>query len=171
MVQLNFDSQIYEIQKPLDVWCKRKLTPLGKIAVIKSMAVSKIVHLLLCLPDPRSDLLRDLNAILFKFLWDDTPDRIKKTTVQGEYQRGGLEIVDIFSCCKSLQVAWFRRMFKSESVWTYIVKYLFPEIDTKQKYGSAFTAELTEVITKSILERSFFNIVRSFRGQNQLKTL
>ena len=67
MVQLHFGSQIYEIQKLLDVWCKRKLSPFGKIAVIKSMAVSKIVHLLLCLPDPPSEFLKDLNAILFKF--------------------------------------------------------------------------------------------------------
>ena len=35
MVQLYFGSQIYEIQKLLDVWCKHKLTPVGKIAVIK----------------------------------------------------------------------------------------------------------------------------------------
>ena len=39
MVQLNFVSQIYDLQKLLDVLCKRKLTPFGKIAVIKSMAV------------------------------------------------------------------------------------------------------------------------------------
>ena len=32
MVQLNFDSQIYEFQKPLEFWCKRKLNPFGKIA-------------------------------------------------------------------------------------------------------------------------------------------
>ena len=37
-------------------------------------------------------------------------------------------------------------MFKSESVWVYIVKFLFPETDTMQKYGSVFTAKLTEVI-------------------------
>ena len=84
MVQLNFGSQIYEIQKLLDVWCKRKLTPFGKIAVIKSMAVSKIVHLLLCLPDPLSEFLRDLKAILLNFVWEGKPDGIKQATFQGE---------------------------------------------------------------------------------------
>ena len=77
--------------------CKRTLTPFCKMGVIKLLAVSKIVYLMLCLPDPPSKFLKDLNTILFKFLWNGKPDRIKRTTVQGEYQRGGLKMVDIFS--------------------------------------------------------------------------
>ena len=86
MVQLHFGSQIYEIHKLLNFWFKRKLTVFGKIVVIKLLAVSKIVHLLLCLPDLPSLFLKELNVIVFKFLWAGKPDRIKR-----EYQRGGSE--------------------------------------------------------------------------------
>ena len=61
MVHLNFGTQNVEIKKPLNFCCKCKLTPLGKIAVIKSSAVSKMIHLLLCLPDPPNEFLKNLN--------------------------------------------------------------------------------------------------------------
>ena len=105
-----------------------------------------------------------------KFLLNGKPDRIKKTTVQGEYQRGGQKMTDIFSFCKSLKITWIRRVLISESVWTYIVKSLFPEMNTMQEYGSAFPAKLTELITSSFW-KDVLNILRSFRKNYPLKIL
>ena len=54
-------------------------------------------------------------------------------------------------------------MLKSESVWTYIVKSLFPEIDSMQKYGPAFTAKLTEVSTNPFW-KDVFKHFKEFQG-------
>ena len=45
MVDLNYAEKLNEIKKLLLNWSKRILTPLGKITVIKSLALSKINHL------------------------------------------------------------------------------------------------------------------------------
>ena len=37
---INYEGKLLEIQKLLNAWSKRQLTPLGKIAVIKSLVVS-----------------------------------------------------------------------------------------------------------------------------------
>ena len=125
---------------------------------------------MLCLPDPPSEFLKDLNTVRFNFLWKGKPDRIKRTTVQGEYQTGGQKMTDIFSFCKSLKITWIKRVLISESVWTYIVKSLFPEMDTMLWYGSAFPAKLTELITSSFW-KDVLNILRSFRKNYPLKIL
>ena len=42
---LNYDGKLQEIKHVLTTWNKRYITPLGKITTIKTVAVSKIIHL------------------------------------------------------------------------------------------------------------------------------
>ena len=49
---LNMDKKMLEIQRLLTKWKKRDLTIIGRITVIKSLVLSKLVHLLIALPDP-----------------------------------------------------------------------------------------------------------------------
>ena len=49
---LNTDKKMLEIQRLLTKWKKRDLTIIGRITVIKSLVLSKLVHLLIALPDP-----------------------------------------------------------------------------------------------------------------------
>ena len=50
---------------------KRQLTPFGKITVIKTLALSKITHLFMSIPDPSNTFLRELDQMLFYFLWNE----------------------------------------------------------------------------------------------------
>ena len=50
ITELNYSSKIEEMKKIFLNWSKRILTPLGRITVIKSLALSKINHLILSLP-------------------------------------------------------------------------------------------------------------------------
>ena len=57
---INYECKLPEIQKLLNAWSKRHLTPLGKIAVIKSLAVSKITYLTMNIPDPTEGFIQEL---------------------------------------------------------------------------------------------------------------
>ena len=48
----NFIEKIEKIRSILDNWLARRLTPLGKITIIKTLAVSQIVCILSSLPTP-----------------------------------------------------------------------------------------------------------------------
>ena len=48
---------------------KRILTPLGRIALIKALLISKLNYILLTLPNPSEPFLKELNKILFKLVW------------------------------------------------------------------------------------------------------
>ena len=52
IVEHNYKVKLDEVRKLLDSWPWRRLSILGKIQVIKSLAVSKLVHLLTTLPTP-----------------------------------------------------------------------------------------------------------------------
>ena len=57
IVDLNYSEKMNEMRKLFLNWSKRILTPLGKTIVIKSLALSKINHLILALPTPSKKLL------------------------------------------------------------------------------------------------------------------
>ena len=68
MIPINYESKLEEIKKLLSSWSKRMLTPYGKITVIKSLALSKIAHLILALPTPSTVIVNQLQIMLFFFL-------------------------------------------------------------------------------------------------------
>lgn len=65
MVDINYESKLEDIRKLLNCWSKRILTPFGKITVIKSLALSKISHLILSLPNPSVDIVKRLQGMFF----------------------------------------------------------------------------------------------------------
>jgi hypothetical protein len=51
MPDLNFRKKIIDVSKILKSWQHRKLTLLGKVTVIKTLALPKLIHLLTSLPN------------------------------------------------------------------------------------------------------------------------
>ena len=124
MIKLNYNEKISEIKKLLSQWSKRILTPFGKIVVIKSLAMAKINHLLLSLPDPPVNTLNELNALFFKFLWKGKQDRIKRKVVMKDYVQGGLKMLNIYCFVSALKLSWIRRIIKAgkSSKWLVLLQ-------------------------------------------------
>ena len=60
---------------------KRKLTLIGRVTVIKSLMLSKFAYLFLALPNPPGNLLKKLERMFFKFLWNKGSDRISRRQI------------------------------------------------------------------------------------------
>ena len=54
LTQFNMEPRVLQIKQEIAQWNRRNLTPLGKITVIKSLLLSKLVHLFTSLPNPVS---------------------------------------------------------------------------------------------------------------------
>ena len=91
IVTINFENKLNEMKKVLNAWSRRNLTPFGTITVIKSLVVSKITHLLM----KKRGLLKELNKLLYNFLWNGKNDKIRRSGVCQAYEVGGLKIVNI----------------------------------------------------------------------------
>ena len=49
--------------------------------------------------------MNKLNQLLFKFLLNGT-DKVTRVSVLGDYEIGGLKMIDLDSMVKSLRLAW-----------------------------------------------------------------
>jgi hypothetical protein len=57
MPELNFRKKIIDVSKILKSWQHRKLTLLGKVTVIKTLSLPKVIHLLASLSNLEQALL------------------------------------------------------------------------------------------------------------------
>ena len=69
--------------------------------IIKSLAVSQIVYTLSSLPPPEG-FVKEVNSFLYDFLWDGKDDKIKRTEMINDCDKGGLKMVDIKSFSEAL---------------------------------------------------------------------
>ena len=117
MPELNLKNTLDKANIELTKWQSRQITPIGKIIVLKSLILSKFIHVFSILPIPNS-FVKTLNLIFYKFLWNNKPDKIKRGTVCSSYAGGGLKMIDINEFIKSLKVCWIRRIIcDPESQW------------------------------------------------------
>ena len=114
MWDYNAPEIFQKITKLLEIWSKRKLTLQGRITIIKSLAISKFVHLFLALPNPHGDLIQNLNKLFYKFLWNTGPDKIKRKNIIKSMSNGGLKMVRIDSFIVALKITWLRRYILQE---------------------------------------------------------
>ena len=71
MLNLNYEPKLQCIRNSISYWKKRKLTPIGKIIVAKSLLVPILTHLFISLPSPTNDFfLKKIHYFLYKFVWD-----------------------------------------------------------------------------------------------------
>ena len=78
---VNANEIVAKVENLCKQWSKRKLTLFGRITVIKSLALSKFNHLFLALPNPPGELIKQLEKLFYKFLWNSGPDRIKRSII------------------------------------------------------------------------------------------
>ena len=103
-------TKLTEIKEIINRWNKRYLTPLGKIAIIKTFLLSKLNHLFLVLPDPHEGYIKEINDIFFKFIWSSKPDKINRQTIVLDKKLGGLKMFNLKYFITSLKVSWIRRL-------------------------------------------------------------
>ena len=87
---------------------------MGKITVIKNYALPKSVYVLSYLPDPNKQTIKRIKTIMYDFLWDSKPAKIKREILTMDYEKGGLKMIDMETFIKSLKICWIKRMIESE---------------------------------------------------------
>ena len=115
MIDLNFKKKIKEITGVLKSWQHRKLSLLGKITVIKTLALSKLVHLFTSLPNLPPFMLEKLNKMFFSFIWDGKPEKIKRNTLIADYLEGGLNVTHLESLTLYLKVNWAKKFLLDQT--------------------------------------------------------
>ena len=67
ITDINIRKKLTEMQHNLNGWSNRDLTPFGKVTVIQTLIISKIVHLIIALPTPSVKTINEINTMFYKF--------------------------------------------------------------------------------------------------------
>ena len=140
----NFENIIPSITKIVNMWKQRKLTLFGKIIILKSLLVSKLVYKasVLSIPD---HIINSVSHLLHKFLWNG-PDKVKRSVVCGEYNTGGLKMVNIRNFVKSLKLSWICKFYSAEGAGWKMV------LDNRMKEVGGFSLFLHSNYDKKMLK-------------------
>ena len=105
MIQDNYATKIQQVEKIINIWYKRSLSPVGKITVIKTLIVPVFNLLFMSLPNPDQVVINTINEILYDFLWNKKA-KIKKAIIVKQYFEGGLKMVNLQAFICALKVTW-----------------------------------------------------------------
>ena len=135
-IKINYDSKFREIKALYKVWSKRQLTPIGRVAVLKSLILSKIVFLWILLPNPPEEIVNAIQTDIFHFVWNKKNDRLSRKISHKNIQQGGIGIPDVRKYMNALKVTWIRKLHADKHKWATPIKRLNNRMLFLEKVGT-----------------------------------
>ena len=76
---------------------------------MKTLALSKLIFNASNLYVP-PHVIDEANKLIFNFIWEGKPPKIKKSTIIGEKVNGGLKMIDFGIMEIALKISWIQRI-------------------------------------------------------------
>ena len=122
IVDENVTLKKESILRTIGMWQNRHLSLMGRITIAKSLLLSQITHVMSSLPDPSEKITKEINKILFKFVWGSKRNPIKRIRLCQPVPGNGLAMIDISSYIRSLKIKWIKRLITgNRSSWSALV--------------------------------------------------
>ena len=133
--KINFEDKLVTLKNVLNQWAARNLTLIGRICIVKTLAISKLVYNTSVFTLP-PNFAKKVNDICFKFIWNFKPDKVKCQTIILPVDKGDLNMVDFTILDKSLKAAWVKRLQEADgSKWCSVFSSVISQ------YGGRFIFE------------------------------
>ena len=116
MFQVKFDKRVSEIERIISMYSKFSLSLTGRVTVIKTLMLPKLVYLLTVLPTPPSSIFDVIGKRLKHFLWKNGTVRICNKQLEKDIEVG-LKLTNIRDFNKSLKLSWLKRLLTTEGSW------------------------------------------------------
>jgi len=117
MLQKNFMEKVKKLHVLINIWSQRDLSLKGKVIVLKSILIPTVLFQCTNLYVPQW-FVSQVNNLLFKFVWNNKPAKIKSETLIGDIDNGGIRMPYFPSVVQSLKVIWIQRLLDtSNSKW------------------------------------------------------
>jgi len=111
-VQKNFYDKLRGIKSQIRLWSWRGLSLFGKVTIIKSLLLPKVLYISSILPSPL-EFIKAFQTIIYNFLWKG-PDKIARTAVINDFEFGGSKVTDLTTSIMSLRLSWIGRFLSDD---------------------------------------------------------
>ena len=124
---LNFKKTLKEIKKSINMWKWRGLSLLGRIQIIKTFAIPKLMYRASVIPISQ-DLIEEANSLFYGFIWNGK-DKVKRQALISDFKNGGLKMLDIESLIKAKRVICLKKFLEDyQSSWKTILEELLSPV-------------------------------------------
>lgn len=118
----NFKHKLTKIKKQFQSWIERDLSIVGRILIVKSLAISKFSFLFNLITFPQH-IIKEIKQCIYEFVWKGKTRKIKDKVLIQDYEYGGCRMVDIESSIKAEQLKWIKMYLGNEGgVWRKTMK-------------------------------------------------
>ena len=100
----NFQEKLDKIQKVINIWNMRGLSLFGRVTIVKTFLIPKLLYFSSIIQTPMETIKR-MKRMIFKFLWKG-PDKVMRNSVINSIKNGGLNLIDIETQIKALRLSW-----------------------------------------------------------------
>ena len=108
VIKQNFHERLSDFQKTINLWSLRGLSLFGKVTIIKSFLIPKLLYVSSILETPQ-EIIKQMERMVYKFLWKG-PDKVTRLSVINTLKNGGLNLTDLETQIKAIRLSWISRI-------------------------------------------------------------
>jgi hypothetical protein len=157
-IKENFENKLQSMELLTRIWSRRNLSIKGKLTIINSLLIPKLVYPCTILEVP-DEVIKSAEEIIKSFFWNWKRPKIKMDVLVRKIEKGGLKYPCLKCKAKSWKMLWALRSLKYENtdpLWLHIVNSLLPD-------GITFTYLLKTRPTRKILDDICPNLPKIYK--------
>ena len=109
------------IKKSINLWKWRGLSLLGRIQIIKTFAIPKLMFRASVIPISK-ELIKNADSIFYSFIWNGR-DKVKRNVLSTSIENGGLNMLDIDSMIRTKRVICIKKYLEDyRSPWKFFLE-------------------------------------------------
>ena len=102
----NYLTLVEKIANIYNNWSVRTLTPIGKILVVNTLAISQMIYKLFVVVSPHEPLFKRLKEMTRNFIWDGKQPLIAYDKLTQDIKNGGLRLTDLKTRDIAIKTTW-----------------------------------------------------------------
>ena len=164
--KINFNEKLSKLKKVLNAWSSRHLTILGRIAIVKSLALAKLVYSCSVLNVPE-EFVKEVNNNIFSFIWNFKPDKIKRKTLTGPVSHGGLNMLNFADVVKSLKTSWVNRYCRAnDRHWCALLDSLLSKVGGTLLFQCNYDLKLLDLKSLSVFYKDVLAVWQELNSKD-----
>lgn len=126
-IDSNFSKCLLNAKTVFNCWSQRNLSIYGRVLLSKAEGISRLVYPALSLyVNPK--MCSDIDRALFKFIWKNKTEYVKRKTIIRPFSEGGLNVLDFSTLNIIFKINWIKHcLSQSNSIWFYIPNLFFEQ--------------------------------------------
>ena len=119
------------------MWKWRGLTLIGRIQIVKSFAIPKVMSKATLIP-VSIEVIKEVNKELYSFIWKGK-DKVKRSALINDIEDGGLKMLDLESMISAQRVMCVKKYVEHyESPWKYVLDFYLDKVGGKLLFQCNF---------------------------------